>query len=119
MRLSENIFPADRRFLVRPGPTDMRKSINTLSVLAKESMGISPFTEAYFLFCNRGCRIIKILYWHRNGFALWMKRLDRHRFPWPRSAEECMELTEEKVLWLLSGIDFRSEHGEVICEKIG
>lgn len=117
--ISEVFFPENRKIYLRPGPTDMRKSMGTLSVLVQESMGQSPFSDSYFLFCNRSGSLIKILYWHKNGFALWSKRLDRHRFYWPRDEKECMELTEKKLIMLLSGIDFRNEHTEFMREKAG
>jgi transposase len=92
------------------GQTDMRKSINTLSILVQESMRMDPFSESIFLFCNRSKRIIKALYWERNGFCLWQKKLEEHRFHWPQSAPEAREITPEQLAWLLSGLDFTGAH---------
>jgi len=61
------------------GVTDLRKSINGLAALVGEEMSLSPFTEALFGFCNRKRDLIKLLYWDHNGFALWMKRLEKDR----------------------------------------
>lgn len=66
---------------VRPGVTDMRKAINGLSMIASEQMEADPLSGSLFLFCNRYRRILKCLYWDRNGFCLWHKRLERDRFP--------------------------------------
>ena len=43
----------------------MRKSIDGLSLLVEESMTLSPFNPALFVFCNRSRDKIKILYWER------------------------------------------------------
>jgi len=98
------------RVFIRPGPTDMRKSINGLSALAQGAMGGDPFNGSLFVFSNRRGRILKILYWDRNGFCLWMKKLGKERFPWPKSTEECLEITSEQLEWLLRGLDFRAAH---------
>lgn len=59
---------------VATGVTDMRKSINGLSILVAEQLDLDPLTGHLFCFCNRRRDIIKILYWNRNGFCLWQKR---------------------------------------------
>jgi transposase len=50
------------------GATDMRKAINGLSMLVEQAMDLDPFSGDLFVFCNRKRTIIKILYWHTNGF---------------------------------------------------
>jgi len=49
------------------GIVDMRKSINGLSVIVEEELGLSPFGPKLFVFCNRQKDKIKILYWERSG----------------------------------------------------
>ena len=46
------------RIFVRPGPTDMRKQINGLAVVAEQAMGVNPFDSALFVFCNGERRIL-------------------------------------------------------------
>lgn len=96
---------------VRPGVTDMRKAINGLAILVDEQMELDPLNGALFLFCNRQRRILKALYWDRNGFCLWQKRLEKHRFPWPDTQEAAREITAEQLRMLLDGIDFWNAHG--------
>jgi transposase len=98
------------KILVRPGPTDMRKQINGLAIIAEAEMKLPPFSGNLFLFCGRSRTVLKVLYWHRNGFCLWMKRLEEGRFPWPSDAGEAREIGHEEVLLLLKGIDFWHEH---------
>ena len=71
------------RVFVKPGSTDMRKQINGLSIIVTEDLQMDPFEGNLYLFCNKGRRILKILYWDKNGFCQWMKRLELDKFPWP------------------------------------
>lgn len=68
-------------------PVDMRKSINGLAALVEQEMPLSPFDAALFVFCNRQRDKIKILGWEKNGFVLWYKRLEKHRFKWPTDGQ--------------------------------
>jgi transposase len=103
-------FPEEVPVYLRTGVTDMRKSINGLSVIVQEEMKLNPFDRGYFVFCGRTRNILKLLYWDNTGFALWYKRLEKARFPWPEKAEEARRITGEQIAWLLSGIDFFRAH---------
>ncbi len=81
------------RIYLKPGITDMRKSINTLSILVQENMKMDVFSESIFVFCNRRREILKILYWEKNGFCLWQKRLEKHKFKWPKTENEVFRLS--------------------------
>lgn len=100
------------RVFLAPGYTDMRKSIDGLSILIDE-YDLNPFSGSLFVFCNRRCDKLKILYWDRNGFCLWYKRLEKHRFKWPRLAAEVREVERRELDWLLAGLDLNqpSAHG--------
>lgn len=98
---------------LHPGHTDMRKAINGLSVIVQKELQKDPLSGALYLFCNRGRNRMKILYWDRNGFCLWLKRLEKDKFPWPMTDEDVLELDYQKLKWLLSGIDFFHAHKEL------
>ena len=106
-------FPDKYEVYLRPGITDMRKSINTLGVLVLNSMDMKAGSGNLFVFCNRRRDIIKILYWHKNGFCLWQKRLEKHKFPWPQEGEEARQLQNKELEMLLSGINFFNAHEEL------
>ena len=96
----------------------MRKQINGLSVAAQEEMKHNPLDGNLYLFCNRNRRRIKILYWARNGFCLWLKRLEEDRFPWPKNSEECKEITANELEMLLDGINFFTAHKKLDYSEI-
>ena len=102
-----------QRVFLAVGSTDMRKSINGLSVLVEQAMGHNPFTGDLFVFCNRRRNMIKILYWDKNGFALWHKRLEKHRFHWPTRTHENVRLGMQELKWLLAGLDYTHAHGRL------
>lgn len=98
---------------VQPGATDMRKHINGLSAWVQESMGENVFSGSLYLFCSRDRKRIKILYWERNGFCLWQKRLEKDKFPWPENGSKALQLENEQLQQLLCGIDFFHAHQEI------
>jgi transposase len=67
---------------------DMRRQIDGLSLLAKEVMQLDPTSAALFAFVNSRRNKLKLLLWERNGFILSYKRLERHRFHWPRHLQQ-------------------------------
>jgi len=99
---------------------DFRKAINGLSIVVAEELELDPFSAHVFGFCNRRRDQVKLLYWERNGFVLWQKRLEKDRFPWPREeGEEILTVTGRELNWLLDGIDvFRLRPHEALsfCE---
>jgi transposase len=101
---------AGLRIFVRPGWTDMRKQIDGLATLVRDALGQDPLDGSLYLFCGMGGRRLKVLHWDRNGFCLWMKRLEQDRFPWPEMAGEARNITSEQLTMLLEGIDFWHAH---------
>lgn len=87
------------------GATDMRKAIDGLSLLVSQQMELDPFSGHLFVFCNRRRTMLKVLYWDRNGFCLWQKRLEEHVFRWPRSESEVLRIGARELAWLLDGLD--------------
>jgi len=86
-------------------PVDFRLQINGLSLLVQETLRLDPLSEQLFAFTNRRRTRVKILYWERNGFVLWQKRLERDRFHWPRGRDATVTLSGQELNWLLDGFD--------------
>ena len=98
-------------------PVDFRKSINGLAIIVEDAMTLSPMSGAVYVFCNKKRDKLKILYWDRTGFALWYKRLEQHKFKWPRRlSEPVITLTEQQFHWLLEGYDITRMHPHVTLD---
>ena len=108
-------------FLYRD-PVDMRKSINGLAAIVELELGHSPMSGALFVFCNRSGDKVKLLYWERNGFVLWYKRLEKHKFKWltPTADQEAVSLTGQQLNQLLDGLDvFQRPHETLFYDNVG
>ena len=91
------------------GTVDMRKSIDGLAALVENNLELNPMQDAVFVFCNRGRDKIKILYWEKNGFVLWYKRLEKQKFKWLKdiSSTPC-EISGYRLNQLLDGLNIFS-----------
>ncbi len=98
------MFSHNLKVFLAPGVTDLRKAINGLSILVETQMELDPFSGYLFGFCNRTRTTIKLLYWERNGFCLWMKRLEAQRFQWPTAEATSISLSQRELTWLLEGL---------------
>jgi len=111
------------RIFLRPGTTDLRKAVNGLSVIIQNEIKHDPFNGSVYIFCNRGRKLLKAVYWDKTGFWLSQKRLEKHsdfspRFPWPQDEVEAKELTVEELRMLLAGVDFFKAHKEVFYKQV-
>jgi transposase len=73
----------ERVYLCRK-PVDMRKQMDGLAAIVKEVLVLDPMSGTLFVFINRQKSKLKILLWEKNGFVVWYKRLERHKFHWPQ-----------------------------------
>ena len=88
------------------GVVDMRKSIDGLAALVEQELELNPMSEVLFVFCNRQRDKIKLLYWERNGFVLWYKRLEKQRFSWLSATNELsISIDGYQLNLLLDGLD--------------
>lgn len=87
------------------GVTDLRKSIDGLSLIVQESFHLDPFSKSLFVFCNRKQDKIKILEWDQTGFWLHYKRLEKDKFRWPKDIKGThLKVDERSFRWLLDGL---------------
>lgn len=93
------------RIFLRRVPTDMRKSFDGLSGIVRGEFGRDPLAGDLFVFVSRRSNFVKVLYWDRDGLALWAKRLARGRFA-PRP-DGPSEIGREELTLLLEGVRAR------------
>jgi transposase len=99
------------------GATDMRKSIDGLSLVVSDVLDLNPMSEAWFIFCNRYRDKLKILFWDTNGFWLYYRRLERGRFTWPKLRDGQPVTIERRQLdWLLSGLPLEQPRAHKVLE---
>ena len=85
-------------------PADMRKSVDGLSALVASELGEDALSGHLFLFRNRRGDRMKAVYWDRNGFAVWYKRLERGRFSFPPAARGRVTISPETFQLLVGGL---------------
>jgi transposase len=103
------LLPSAVRIFLCTRPTDLRKSFDGLSGLVQECFGQDLLTGHLFLFLNRRRDRIKILYFDRDGLAIWYKRLEAGSFQLPHpGGPDGVELQPAQLAMLLSGIDLHS-----------
>lgn len=107
------------RVFVRPGPTDMRKQINGLTLMVQEAMQLDALSGNLFVFCSRDRQRLKVVYWDRSGFAMWQKRLSKAKFFWPQNDEQAKEIDVKRLRMLLDGIDFWHAHETLVYTSVG
>jgi transposase len=99
------------RVFLHAEPTDLRKGFDALSGLVTSAFGQDPTSGHLFLFVNRRRDRLKILYWDRDGLAIWYKRLESPgTFQLPAVARDAVsvELSPTLLALILSGIDLGS-----------
>jgi transposase len=71
-------------------------------------MALDPLSGHLFVFVNKRRDRIKILYWDRDGLAVWAKRLERGTFRLPAAGADRVEMTTAELAALLAGIDLNT-----------
>ena len=100
-------LPASVRVYLCLSPCDMRRSFDGLHALVRDHLQLDAFAGHLYLFANKRTDRLKILYWDRDGFAIWAKRLEQGRYAIPSGepGSPRFEITIEELGALLSGND--------------
>jgi transposase len=92
-------------FLYR-NPCDMRFGIYSLSGLVRNELGQDPLSGDVFVFIGKRANQVRLLQWDRDGFALYIKKLEQGTFEWPEGKEAI--LTSHQMTLLMEGVILKS-----------
>lgn len=98
---SVRIFAARER-------VDFRKGIDGLHAIVRDQFGEDALSGNVFLFFNARRDRVKVLVWDRNGFWLFMKRLERGKFQRLDGTSAKLEIDRARLTMLLDGIDTKN-----------
>jgi transposase len=92
------------------GPTDMRRGFDRLAEQGQAVTHQDPQSGHLFVFRSRGGDRLKLLYWDKDGYALWYKRLEEGTFKLPKvdASPSSIELRASELAMILDGIDLAS-----------
>ena len=99
------------------GATDLRKSIDGLSLIVSQKFKLDPFSRNLYVFCNRKQDKIKILEWSPSGFWLHYKRLEKDKFKWPDHGGLHVSIDERSFRWLLDGLTIEERAHKAVLER--
>lgn len=100
-------FRAGTHVWIAGGVTDLRRGLTGLSALVQTALEMDAFSGHVFVFRGRRGDLIKVLWWDGDGLCLFVKRLERGRFVWPKADGGTVSLTRAQLSMLLEGIDWR------------
>jgi transposase len=100
-------LPPSVRIFLAAGVTDLRKSFDGLSGIAKAVLREDPLSGHLFVFCNRRRNRLKVLYFDGSGLWVFAKRLEKGTFAWPAetASRVRLELRASELTLLLGGLD--------------
>ena len=90
---------------------DMRKGIDGLRAVVEMALRKEPMCGHLFVFVGKSRDKVKILFWDRNGFVLYLKRLEQGRFQLPVVDEQRqhVEMEPAQLAMLLGSIDLNAK----------
>lgn len=95
----------DKIYIYRPF-ADFRKGINGLGSIVQDVMELDPFAKNLFIFSNKGRDALKVVYWDKNGMAMWHKKLQKGRYKWPSHlGKDSITLGPAQLREFLKGLD--------------
>jgi len=98
-------LPSAIRIFLCAEPTDMRRGFDRLAEMVRQVIRQDPLSGHLFVFRSRVGDRLKLLYWDRDGFALWYKRLEKGRFPAPARWTEDFRIDARALAMMLEGLE--------------
>jgi transposase len=94
--------------------TDMRNGIDGLRAIVEGTLRHDPYGGHLFVFVGKAKDKVKILFWDRSGFVLYLKRLEKGRFQLPvvNARRNHVAMEAAQLTMLLDGIDLNARRLE-------
>ena len=102
------------RIFLCKNPVNMRMNFEGLSAIVQQLFPGELLTGALFIFLNRKRNCMKALFWDRDGFAIWHKRLEKGSFA---KGEQNSTLDRREFLMLLEGIVPKKIRPQIVLKK--
>ena len=83
----------------------MRRSFDGLAMMVQCVIKQDALSGHVFVFRNRRGNMLKLLYWDRDGYAIWYKRLEKGTFAWPDHVAEEGTIDHRSLSMMLEGIE--------------
>lgn len=97
--------PPGLKIFIATKPMDMRKSFDGMAALVTNTLKKDIFSGHVFVFCNKRGDRIKLIYWDRNGYCTWYKRLERGVFRLPNVNTSSFAVSPAELGMILEGIE--------------
>jgi transposase len=94
-----------RYFLYR-SPCDMRYGIYSMAGLVRNELGYDPQSGDVFIFLGKRGNQVRLLQWDRDGFSLYIKKLEQGTFEWPMGDQPA--ITSHQLTLLMEGVMLKS-----------
>lgn len=94
------------RYFLYQQPCDMRCGIYALAGLVQNNLEQNPLSGDIFIFIGKRGNQIRLLQWDRDGYALYIKRLERGTFERPSNGK--LQLNAQELMLILGGIRLSS-----------
>jgi transposase len=101
-------LPPSVRLFVATQPIDGRKGADSLMVIVRDVFRLDPLSGHLFVFFSKRCDRVRIVYWDRDGFAMWTKRVEQGRFRPAFAGDGCLQpaaIEAAELALIIEGID--------------
>ena len=95
-------IPGNARLFLCNQPINMKKSFEGLCGIVEKLFPGELLLGAFFIFLNRKKDHIKVLFWDKDGFVIYFKRLEKGTFSWKWG--DSLVLDRRTFFMLLEGI---------------
>ncbi len=101
-------LPPSVRLFIATQLVDGRKGPDSLITLVRDVLGQDIFDGHLFVFFTRRRDRVRVVYWDRNGIAMWTKRLERGCFRFQTAGDvniDVRTIEAAELGLILEGID--------------